>query len=238
MHRAPPPVQALATQEANRAAQNRLPPLWAIVAMVVLGFDEFVAVLYNPLWLVLLLLLFLFARTVYQVGAAQGGGCCWGDACAAQAGGCKKRGAGTWGRHLAVAWRRGPATLLHHGLRRLLHTNTHTIPCPHARLTHPLAPQEMDVEAEMQRGLLPGAIALSSKFVPALKKVTFQTMDSAKNFLADAPAAGAGGDSSEQRGAARGGGGGELRSRRQREVELSAGLGGGGGEGSGSRKND
>ncbi|KAL4442065.1 hypothetical protein ABPG77_011326 [Micractinium sp. CCAP 211/92] len=157
--------QALATQEANRAAQNRLPPLWAIVAMVVLGFDEFVAVLYNPLWLVFLLLLFLFARTVYQ---------------------------------------------------------------------------EMDVEAEMQRGLLPGAIALSSKFVPALKKVTFQTMDSAKNFLADAPAAGAGGDSGEQRAAARSGGG-DLRSRRPREVELSAGgLGSssGSGEGSGSRKDD
>ena len=37
-------LQALATQEANRAAQNRLPPLWAIVAMVVLGFNEFMAV--------------------------------------------------------------------------------------------------------------------------------------------------------------------------------------------------
>lgn len=69
-------MQALATQEANRAAQNRLPPLWAIVAMVVLGFDEFVAVLYNPLWLVFLLLLFLFARTVYQVGGRRGGGGC------------------------------------------------------------------------------------------------------------------------------------------------------------------
>ncbi len=32
-------------------------------------------------------------------------------------------------------------------------------------------PQEMDVEAEMARGLLPGSIALSSKFVPAIKKV-------------------------------------------------------------------
>lgn len=99
----------------------------------------------------------------------------------------------------------------------------------------------MDVEAEMQRGLLPGAIALSSKFVPALKKVTFQTMDSAKNFLADAPAAGAGSDGGEQRGAA-GRGGGELRSRRQhREVELSTGSLGsssGVGEGSGSRKDD
>lgn len=31
--------------------------------------------------------------------------------------------------------------------------------------------QEMDVEAEMARGLLPGTIALSSKFMPAIKKV-------------------------------------------------------------------
>ena len=67
-----PPVQALATQEANRAAQNRLPPLWAIAAMVVLGFNEFMAVLYNPFWLVFLLIAFLFARTVYQVGGVGG----------------------------------------------------------------------------------------------------------------------------------------------------------------------
>jgi hypothetical protein len=66
-------VQALATQEANRAAQNRLPPLWAIAAMIVLGFNEFMAVLYNPFWLVFLLIAFLFARTVYQVGRAGGG---------------------------------------------------------------------------------------------------------------------------------------------------------------------
>lgn len=58
----------MATQDANRAAQNRMPPLWAIAAMVVLGFNEFMAVLYNPLLLLLLLLLFLFGRTVYQVG--------------------------------------------------------------------------------------------------------------------------------------------------------------------------
>ena len=69
-----------------------------------LGFNEFMAVLYNPLWLLLLLLLFLFARTVYV---------------------------------------------------------------------------EMDVEGELARGLLPGALALSAKFVPALKKVTRTTVESA-----------------------------------------------------------
>lgn len=54
-------------QEANRAATNRWPPFWAIAAMLVLGFDEMLAVLYNPLWLILGLILFLFGKTVYQV---------------------------------------------------------------------------------------------------------------------------------------------------------------------------
>lgn len=97
----------------------------------------------------------------------------------------------------------------------------------------------MDVEREMQRGLLPGAIALSSKFVPALKKVTAQTIDSARRFLQEAPeAAGAGGAAGGR--AARGGGdGGDgaarrqgdgsaagLRARGRREVELSESSGG------------
>lgn len=179
--------QALATQEANRAAQNRLPPLWAIVAMVVLGFNEFMAVLYNPLWLIFLLLLFLFGKTVYQ---------------------------------------------------------------------------EMDVEREMQRGLLPGAIALSSKFVPALKKVTAQTIESTRRFLQEAPeAAGVAGGSAGRHAARTGSeGGGEgaavrhgdssgagLRARGRREVELSEGIGFGAGTSrfgaeaavaAGSRKDD
>lgn len=62
-------AQAQATQEANRLATNRWPPFWAIAAMVLLGFDEFVAVLYNPLWLLLGLVLFLFAKTVYQASS-------------------------------------------------------------------------------------------------------------------------------------------------------------------------
>lgn len=63
-------VQAQATQEANRAATNRWPPFWAIAAMVLLGFDEFVAVLYNPLWLLLGLVIFLFGKTVYQASTS------------------------------------------------------------------------------------------------------------------------------------------------------------------------
>ena len=64
-------AQAQATQDANRAATNRMPPAWAIAAMVVLGFNEFLALLYNPLYIVLGLAIFLFARTVYQARLAR-----------------------------------------------------------------------------------------------------------------------------------------------------------------------
>jgi hypothetical protein len=36
--------------------------------MLVLGWNEFLAVLYNPLWLLAALVLFLFGKTVYEVG--------------------------------------------------------------------------------------------------------------------------------------------------------------------------
>jgi hypothetical protein len=102
--------QAVATQEANKLAQNRLPPLWAIIAMIFLGFNEFVAVLRNPLLLLFLVLLFMFGRTVYN---------------------------------------------------------------------------ELDVEGEMARGLLPGAMALSSKFMPVVTSVTLRTVEQAKAMLAE-----------------------------------------------------
>eukprot|EP00887_Chlorella_sp_A99_P002604 scaffold6.g2604.t1 len=139
--------QALATQEANRAAANRTPPLWAIAAMVVLGFNEFLAVLYNPLWLLLLLVLFLFGKTVYQ---------------------------------------------------------------------------ELDVEAEMERGLLPGAVSLSAKFLPTLHKVAGRVVESGMQLLQDGPQA------APTRGGGSGGGDGGaarrehdgLRQRRREEAEL------------------
>lgn len=120
----------------------------------------------------------------------------------------------------------------------------------------------MDVEREMQRGLLPGAIALSSKFVPALKKVTAQTIESTRRFLQEAPeAAGVAGGSAGRHAARTGSeGGGEgaavrhgdssgagLRARGRREVELSEGIGFGAGTSrfgaeaavaAGSRKDD
>lgn len=45
-------VQAVNTQEANKAASNRLPPLWAMVAMVLLGWNEAMSILTSPLRLV------------------------------------------------------------------------------------------------------------------------------------------------------------------------------------------
>ena len=57
--------QALATVEARAAARGGAPPLWAVVAIAVLGADELLAALRSPLRLALILLALLFARTVY-----------------------------------------------------------------------------------------------------------------------------------------------------------------------------
>ena len=88
--------------------------------------------------------------------------------------------------------------------------------------------QEMDVEGEMARGLLPGAIALSSKFVPALKKVTTQTVESAKSFLQEGPAAAAaaaaGGSSGNGGGEGRGSGEGAALRRGGRQAGEEAGV--------------
>lgn len=104
--------QAVATQEANKLARNRMPPVWAIVAMFVLGFNELVSVLRNPLWLLTILVLLAFARTVYE---------------------------------------------------------------------------ELDVEAEMQNGLLPGVMVLSGKFVPTMRKVLDRTVEAGKKILEGPP---------------------------------------------------
>ena len=45
-------VQAVNTQEANKAASNRLPPLWAMVAMILLGWNEAMSILTSPVRLV------------------------------------------------------------------------------------------------------------------------------------------------------------------------------------------
>lgn len=100
--------QAVATQEANRLARNRVPPLWSIIAMFVLGFNELVSVLRNPLWLLFLLLILAFVRTVYQ---------------------------------------------------------------------------ELDVEGEMQRGLLPGIMSISAKFIPTVQLVVGRVIEAGTKFI-------------------------------------------------------
>ncbi|KAL4182258.1 hypothetical protein AMTRI_Chr12g275090 [Amborella trichopoda] len=58
-------TQAIAAQEASRRNNNWLPPPWAIVAMVVLGFNEFMTLLRNPLYLGVLLIVFLLAKALW-----------------------------------------------------------------------------------------------------------------------------------------------------------------------------
>lgn len=58
-------LQASLTQQANKLASRRAPPLWAIVAMILLGFNEGVSLVYNPLLLLFIAVGLLFIRTLY-----------------------------------------------------------------------------------------------------------------------------------------------------------------------------
>lgn len=60
--------QALSAQQANRLANNRMPPLWALLAMLVLGWNEAMALIFNPLYLILGAIAFLFLRRWGPVG--------------------------------------------------------------------------------------------------------------------------------------------------------------------------
>eukprot|EP01025_Chloroclados_australasicus_P021685 TRINITY_DN2272_c1_g1_i2.p1 TRINITY_DN2272_c1_g1~~TRINITY_DN2272_c1_g1_i2.p1 ORF type:complete len:863 (-),score=113.96 TRINITY_DN2272_c1_g1_i2:497-2974(-) len=102
--------QAVLTQQANRMASNRMPPIWALLLLVFLGFDEMVAVVYSPVYLIVVLILGAFFYTV---------------------------------------WR------------------------------------ELDVENEMQKGLLPGVITLGRRFYPTMKKVSANTLNSLQTFISD-----------------------------------------------------
>jgi hypothetical protein len=58
-------LQARTAQEAARRAAGGMPPMWAIAAMVILGFDEFMWLLRSPFTLLLLGFLFLFGKALY-----------------------------------------------------------------------------------------------------------------------------------------------------------------------------
>lgn len=47
------PPQALSAQQANKLAHSRGPPFWAVLAILVLGWNEFMALLWNPLYLMM-----------------------------------------------------------------------------------------------------------------------------------------------------------------------------------------
>ncbi|KAL8107577.1 hypothetical protein AgCh_024115 [Apium graveolens] len=58
-------TQALSAQEAYKRSNNWLPPLWAIMAIVILGFNEFMLLLRNPLYLLVLFVIFLLSKAIW-----------------------------------------------------------------------------------------------------------------------------------------------------------------------------
>ncbi|KAJ0981662.1 hypothetical protein J5N97_009917 [Dioscorea zingiberensis] len=58
-------TQAISAQEAHRRSNSWLPPPWAIVAIAVLGFNEFMALLRNPLYLIVLFVLYLLSKALW-----------------------------------------------------------------------------------------------------------------------------------------------------------------------------
>ncbi|KAI8462488.1 MAG: root hair defective 3 GTP-binding protein [Monoraphidium minutum] len=58
--------QARITQQANLAAGKRAPPVWAMAAILLLGWNEFIAVVWNPIYLVFGLVAFIFSWMLYS----------------------------------------------------------------------------------------------------------------------------------------------------------------------------
>ncbi|WOK98505.1 hypothetical protein Cni_G07217 [Canna indica] len=58
-------AQAISAQEAHKHSNRWLPPPWAIVAIAFLGFNEFMMLLRNPLYLLILFIFFLLSRALW-----------------------------------------------------------------------------------------------------------------------------------------------------------------------------
>ncbi|KAF8092028.1 hypothetical protein N665_0427s0009 [Sinapis alba] len=58
-------TQAISAQEAHKRNNNMLPPAWAIVLMIVLGFNELMMLLKNPLYLLGLFVAFLLYKALW-----------------------------------------------------------------------------------------------------------------------------------------------------------------------------
>ncbi|TVU49202.1 hypothetical protein EJB05_00500 [Eragrostis curvula] len=57
-------TQAVSTQQAHKRGNSKLPPPWAMVAIAVLGFNEIMMLLRNPLYLFLLFVGYLLAKAL------------------------------------------------------------------------------------------------------------------------------------------------------------------------------
>ncbi|KAM7255546.1 hypothetical protein ACFE04_008444 [Oxalis oulophora] len=58
-------TQAISAQEANKRNNNWLPPPWAILALVILGFNEFMTLLRNPLYVCFIFVGFLLVKALW-----------------------------------------------------------------------------------------------------------------------------------------------------------------------------
>ncbi|KAK7331246.1 hypothetical protein VNO77_25466 [Canavalia gladiata] len=58
-------TQAISAQEAYKRSNNWLPPPWAIMAMVILGFNEFMMLLKNPLYLMIIFVAYLIGKAIW-----------------------------------------------------------------------------------------------------------------------------------------------------------------------------
>ncbi|XP_004293731.1 PREDICTED: protein ROOT HAIR DEFECTIVE 3 homolog 2 [Fragaria vesca subsp. vesca] len=58
-------TQAISAQEAHKRSNNWLPPPWAIMAMILLGFNEFMMLLRNPLYLLVLFVAYLLTKALW-----------------------------------------------------------------------------------------------------------------------------------------------------------------------------
>ncbi|KAF3450156.1 hypothetical protein FNV43_RR06236 [Rhamnella rubrinervis] len=58
-------TQAISAREAYRQNNSWLPPMWAIVAMVILGFNELMLLLRNPLYVLILFVVYLLSKALW-----------------------------------------------------------------------------------------------------------------------------------------------------------------------------
>ncbi|ONI11568.1 hypothetical protein PRUPE_4G113800 [Prunus persica] len=58
-------TQAISAQEAHKQSNNWWPPLWAILAMIVLGYNEIKLLITNPLYLMVLFVAYLISRALW-----------------------------------------------------------------------------------------------------------------------------------------------------------------------------